>query len=302
MFKGVSKKMKSFLFLFVVAFFLSTENSHSSIFPAKKTVSSEEGRAPTIVYAPRKISKGEKLSLIISLHGYSSNPSQQRFVLPLNYLSSKRKTIVAVPSGIKDKKGKRFWSGLNCCDGHADQVPNDVSFLRSIINKLKKEYPINEDKIFVAGFSNGGFMAYRMACEASDLISGVVSFAGSGPMESQKCEPIRPLKVLHIHSTKDKTILFEGSGPAAGGPFEGSRWHPSAYKTVSFWEEKNLCSGGSFQGSSFRATLGRKINVKKTHGCQANGKVEFWTIDGASHYYYLGLREVKKIYDFFEIK
>ena len=294
--------MKNYLFLFIGVFFLFIENSHSSYFPLKKTISSEEGRAPTIVYAPRKISKSDKLSLIISLHGYSSNPKQQRFVLPLNYLSSKRKTVVAVPSGIKDKKGKRFWSGLNCCDGHAAKVPNDVSFLRSVINNLKKEYPINESKIFVAGFSNGGFMAYRMACEASDLVSGIVSFAGSGPMESQECEPIKPLKVLHIHSTKDKTILFEGSGPAAGGPFEGSRWHPSASKTVGFWEEKNLCDGGRLQSSSFRATLGRKVVVKKTNGCQANGKVEFWTIEGASHYYYLGLKEVKRIYDFFGIK
>ena len=294
--------MRKYVLLSLTALFLFIENSHSSIFPSKKTISSEEGRAQTIVYSPKKISKNDKLALIISLHGYSSNPMQQRFVLPLNYLSGKRKTIVAVPSGIKDKKGKRFWSGLNCCDGHAAKVPNDVSFLRSVINDIKSEYPINENKIFVAGFSNGGFMAYRMACEASDLVSGIISFAGSGPMDSQECEPIRPLKVLHIHSTKDKTILFEGSGPAAGGPFEGSRWHPSASKTVSFWEQKNGCSKDSVQVSSFRATLGRKVNVKKTEGCQENGKVEFWTIEGAAHYYYLGLKEVRKIYDFFGIE
>ena len=176
-----------------------------------------------------------------------------------------------------------------------------MTFLRSVINKIKDEYPINENKIFIAGFSNGGFMATGR-CEASDLISGIVSFAGSGPMESQECSPEKPLKILHIHSTKDKTILFDGSGPAAGGPFEGSQWHPSALRTVNYWEKKNQCTQGSFETSSFRATLGRKIKVKKTEGCQKNGQVESWTIEGAAHYYYLGLKEVKKIYDFFEIK
>ena len=294
--------MKNYFLFFGITFFLFVESSYPSFLPLKKTISSEEGREPTIIYAPKKILKNDKLALIVSLHGYSSNPKQQRFVLPLNYLSNKRKTVVAVPSGIKDKKGKRFWSGLNCCDGHADSVPNDVSFLRSVIINLKKEYPIDEDKVFIAGFSNGGFMAYRMACEASDLISGVLNFAGSGPMESQNCEPIKPLKVLHIHGTNDKTILFDGSGPAAGGPFEGSRWHPSASKTVKFWEDKNLCTGDNYESLSFRATLGRKINVKKNKGCNLNAKVEFWTIQGASHYYYLGLREIKKVFDFFEIR
>ncbi len=294
--------MKSYILLFGLTFFIFFESSYAGFFPLKKTMPSEKSREPTIIYAPKKVLKNEKLALIVSLHGYSSNPRQQRFVLPLNYLSSKKKTIVAVPSGIKDKKGKRFWSGLNCCDGHADQVPNDVSFLRSVIINLKKEYPIDEDKVFIAGFSNGGFMAYRMACESSDLISGVLSFAGAGPMESQNCEPKKPLKVLHIHGTNDKTILFEGSGPAAGGPFEGTRWHPSAPKTVKFWEDKNLCTGNDYQKYSFRATLGRNVNVKKKKGCMEDAKVEFWTIEGASHYYYLGLREVKKVFDFFEIQ
>ena len=51
-------------------------------------------------------------------------------------------------------------------------------------------------------------MATGWHCEASDLISGIVSTAGSGPMESQECSPEKPLKVLHIHSTKDKTFYL----------------------------------------------------------------------------------------------
>ena len=93
MIKGALKDMKTYLFFFIASIFLFIDNSHSSLFPLKKSVSSEEGRNPTIIYAPRKYSKNDKLSLIISLHGYSSNPKQQRFVLPLNYLSSKGKRL-----------------------------------------------------------------------------------------------------------------------------------------------------------------------------------------------------------------
>jgi len=33
--------------------------------------------------------------------------------------------------------------------------------------------------VFVVGWSNGGIMAYRLACEMSDRIAGAAIFAGS---------------------------------------------------------------------------------------------------------------------------
>ena len=36
-------------------------------------------------------------------------------------------------------------------------------------------------RVFVIGFSNGGFMAQRLACDVGDHIAGVISIAGAAP-------------------------------------------------------------------------------------------------------------------------
>ena len=43
--------------------------------------------------------------------------------------------------------------------------------------------PIDRERVFVGGISNGGFMALRLACAAPGLIRGIVSISGAGPLE-----------------------------------------------------------------------------------------------------------------------
>ena len=56
---------------------------------------------------------------------------------------------------------------------------DDVGYFRKIIGILKKDYQISEDEIFVTGWSNGGFMSFRLACELSDLIAAAAPFVGT---------------------------------------------------------------------------------------------------------------------------
>ena len=60
------------------------------------------------------------------------------------------------------------------------------------------------------GLSNGGFMSYRMAHDHSDLITGIVPFAGVGLINGQILR--EPVSILHIHGTKDRTIKWAGGG------------------------------------------------------------------------------------------
>ena len=43
---------------------------------------------------------------------------------------------------------------------------------------LIEKYKVDENRIFVTGWSNGGFMTYRLVCEMSDRIAGGAPFAG----------------------------------------------------------------------------------------------------------------------------
>ena len=48
-----------------------------------------------------------------------------------------------------------------------------------MVKVLIEKYKVDANKIFVAGYSNGAYMGYRLACEKSDKFAGIVSFVGA---------------------------------------------------------------------------------------------------------------------------
>ncbi len=55
---------------------------------------------------------------------------------------------------------------------------NDVEFIKALVNYLVDEYSLDKDHVFCAGFSNGGFMNFRLALEAQDTFLACVSVGG----------------------------------------------------------------------------------------------------------------------------
>ena len=56
---------------------------------------------------------------------------------------------------------------------------DDVAYFKKVIDILIEKYRADESQIFVTGWSNGGYMTYRLACELSDKIAGGAPFVGS---------------------------------------------------------------------------------------------------------------------------
>lgn len=61
----------------------------------------------------------------------------------------------------------------SCCGFAAQQDLDDVEFVRTLVNKLAEELCIDGDRVYAMGFSNGGFLSHRLACEASDLVAAI---------------------------------------------------------------------------------------------------------------------------------
>jgi polyhydroxybutyrate depolymerase len=138
------------------------------------------------VYVPAKARHGA--SLLIMLHA-----SQQSEALFRTWLGSefdeqaeKYNFIVAFPDGIDN-----HW---NDCRSNASYTANqagidDVTFLSALIKSLTSEYQVNEKQVFVAGYSNGGHMAFRLALEKPELMRGIGIFSASLPSpENSDCQ------------------------------------------------------------------------------------------------------------------
>jgi polyhydroxybutyrate depolymerase len=81
---------------------------------------------------------------------------------------------------------------------------NDVAFLKVLAGELMAEGVADPSRIYLAGVSNGGMMAMRMLCEASDLFAGAGTIIANMPMAiGAKCQPPRPMPIVMFNGSAD---------------------------------------------------------------------------------------------------
>ena len=104
------------------------------------------------------------------------------------------------------------------------QSPVPATFYR-----VQRPRPVNlyVPSGYVGQNLNGGFMAYRMACQSSDLIAGIASLNGAPFLEPSCCAPLERVNILHMHTTDDNVVPYGGGVLNIGGapvmpPFPGA--------------------------------------------------------------------------------
>ena len=144
---------------------------------------------------------------------------------------------------------------------------------------MKAQFTVDNNRIYLVGHSNGGFMSYRAAYEHSNTIAAIASLAGATHIEERDA-PANPVHVLQIHGTADGTIAYEGSHIL-------QNYYPSALETVQRWAKYNGCKaeGEARELRDLVSTLEghESSTVVFKQGCKAGGSAELWTIADGSH-------------------
>ena len=96
--------------------------------------------------------------------------------------------------------------------GDNKSTADDVGFVESMISEISSQYNVDMERIYAAGYSNGGMMAYGLANYKSDLIAAVASV--SGTMLDCTGSTNHPMPVVHLHGTSD--VLFPIMGVLTG--------------------------------------------------------------------------------------
>jgi poly(3-hydroxybutyrate) depolymerase len=135
---------------------------------------------------------------MIILYGIKDTTEHFESVARFKKYADRDGNLIAYPEGVRQS----FNAGLCCGDASAYKV-DDVSFLSNVVSDLKAR---GASRISVVGFSNGGMMAYRLACERPDLVDTVGVM--SGTLEIPHCNG--PIKALHVHGLKDTAVPFKG--------------------------------------------------------------------------------------------
>ena len=153
-----------------------------------------------IMYVPS--SSGPNGPLVFSLHGYKSPAEDHMNYTFMKEVADTAGFIVCYPKAIDDA-----WNS-----GFRFPTPNvdDVGFISALIDTLQADYAIDLDRIYVFGFSNGGQMTIRLACELNDRFAkaaSVSSFLGSTTTAS--CNSAFPIPMLFMHGTADPVVSYQ---------------------------------------------------------------------------------------------
>jgi polyhydroxybutyrate depolymerase len=183
------------------------------------------------VLAPRATPRGA-LPLLILLHGRFGTGEQ---ILRQAGISPGAGLVVAAPDG-----HQRSWaSGRGVTSADRAGI-DDVAFLRQVVAEITGRHHVDPARIFVAGMSNGGFMAARLACDAADLVAGIaIVGATTGEGIAASCQPARPVSVLMIHGTQDPLVGADGTAPRAVGRIMGAR------DAARFWAMRAGCAAAA---------------------------------------------------------
>lgn len=261
------------------------------------------GNRPVKIKVPEDYDAKKAYPLLIVLHGYSASGAVQEFYLGVTPLVEREKVLVLSPDGTQDVVNNRFWNASDACCDFADTGVDDVAYIKGLISDVKKAYHIDAKRVYLLGHSNGGFMSYRMACDAADQIAAIASLAGATQLKQDACQPSEPVSVLQVHGTSDGTIKYPG-GEITVPNFQPATGYPSAKQSVEYWGKYNKCTGplGTVEGKLDLDTslAGDETEIQSISGCPTGIDVRLWTIQKGEHLPKLNENFINNVWKWFQ--
>lgn len=193
------------------------------------------------VHVPAQVAQGQAMPLVISLHGGGGNMRYQSTDAYYHLISASNQAgfIAVFPNGYsRFASGKlATWNAGICCGKALEAQIDDVGFIKKMMIELNTKANIDPKRIYANGMSNGGMMAYRLACELSETFAAIAAVAGTDG--TQPCQPSHPVSVLHIHAKNDDHVQFNGG---YGSQAKVQVNFASVPSTINKWVKLNACN------------------------------------------------------------
>jgi len=179
-----------------------------------------------IMYVPDSYDENQNIPIVFNLHGGSSTAEEQmNSISDMRSISENESFILVYPQATNDPNGIPIWN-LGGVNSKATDV-DDVGYISHIIEKISNFYSVDQDRIYVAGFSNGAYLSFELACKLSDKIAAFASVAGHMFVDTyNECSPSHPTPFLSINGTEDN---YQGIGS----------YYISVDESNNYWTEFN---------------------------------------------------------------
>jgi polyhydroxybutyrate depolymerase len=228
------------------------------------------------LYVPRQ--RAANAPLLVLLHGSRMTGEGLRRATGYAFdrLADEHGFVAVYPDGYK-----RRW---NDCRG-GGRYParrmqlDDVGFLLRLVDDLQASAGIDPQRVFFAGYSGGGQLAFRLALERPERVAGIAAFSANLPSEENwVCSfGSKPVPTLLINGTEDRINPYAGGRASVFG-FASRGQVRSARATAEFFA--NLAGTRDFT----RTRLGVSVDTwVERWRAQGTAEVVLLAVHGGGH-------------------
>ncbi|MDX1694082.1 MAG: hypothetical protein R3208_09970 [Ketobacteraceae bacterium] len=203
------------------------------------------------------LATNDLLPMVINLHGSTPAPSWiptfgsffQQVITGMPTHAAQHDYVVVHPQG-RLLGDTQYWVTSDA---------SDTGFINALVTFLTAELPIDPDRVFLTGFSSGGILTWKLACEHSERYAAIAPVAANR-RAAMDCPGSRPVPVMGFHGTEDPTVAY------SGGRYAMESWaaeHGCQQQEVFFQEADSTC--------------------ERWHDCNNNSEMLFCSSEGAGH-------------------
>ncbi|AEG94045.1 esterase, Carbohydrate Esterase Family 1-like protein [Ramlibacter tataouinensis TTB310] len=215
------------------------------------------------------------LPLVVMLHGCTQDPDDFAAGTRMNELAQAEGFFVLYPAQAQRANPQRCWNWFK--PNHQGRGRGEPELLAGMVRGLMARYPIDPDRVYVAGLSAGGAMAAIVAAAYPEIFAaaGVHSGLAAGAahdvpsaFEAMKKGAQRPARAVPV-----PTIVFHGDADATVHPVNGRQVMAAAGPV-----------GGTTAEPEELRPAGRRRATRQVQR-DATGAVvaEHWLVHGAPH-------------------
>jgi polyhydroxybutyrate depolymerase len=249
--------MKKAFTLFIFAIMAFTLNAQTT-----KTITWDGQERQYLEYVPTSYSEAVAAPVLFMLHGMGDDINNFFQATQIRNVAEEQGWIIICPQaldftyaipGLGSQDFGTCWNvgstisvdfssmGIPLSfDVTVNEDADDEGFLMAALEATKAEYNVDQNKIFFAGFSLGGFMSHRMAIQHGDIINSIAAVSGVIGNDLTTLTPVDNVNVLQFFGTSDEMITYDDAMISLqtlgyynlGMPVE---------ETVEYWRAFNQC-------------------------------------------------------------
>lgn len=232
------------------------------------------------LYRPEKTQE-KAAPLVVVFHGAGGNGRDYLSKNGWVAMSERAGFVVVAPDGLPAlprlppnfRLNPRLWNSGQLNPQSARTKIDDVAFVAALLDDIAKQTPIDSQRVYATGHSNGAGMAYRVGGLLSDRFTAVATVMGLN--STPDARPARALPTLTLLGTHDPLNPLEGGVRQL--PW-GQSTTPPVAQGIGAWAKSLGCVEPAITASDDLA-----LRIDKYDGCRDGATYTIWYIKGQGH-------------------